>query len=326
MAEDDAPMSVFPAMLSPSMEPDKTLTASPLTSPVYPIDHGAVRDWDAMERLWEKMFFNKLNIDPKQRRLVVADAPVIGEHDRPKSMEVLFENFGLGGLMFASADLMSLYAAGRTSGTILSVGEGVTYASTVLDGYQTQVPRSLKVGGRDLTAFLQEHLVAHGLGEIDLDTVRTLKEQLCFISVSGQTPSPAQSSFKLPDGQVIDLKEFASQALEPMFTSVGPPFTTSYGLPGLVANHMKNMDQDNQSVACEEIILTGGGTLAQGFSSRLKTGLLSADLKTKIVAPSDRSGMTWLGASILGSLTSASSLFISQADYEEHGANCLSRS
>ncbi len=72
----------------------------------------------------------------------------------------------------------------------------------------------------------------------------------------------------------------------------------------------------------------GGSTLTVGFGPRLLQEvqrLTPAHTKIKIWAPSDRLYSTWLGASVLASLSTFSQLWISRAEYKEHGANIVFR-
>ena len=75
------------------------------------------------------------------------------------------------------------------------------------------------------------------------------------------------------------------------------------------------------------IILSGGNTLLGGFKERLHADILSIVYKNdennqrriKICAPPERRLHTWIGGSILASLSSFQDVWISKSEYDEHG-------
>ena len=41
----------------------------------YPIEHGTVKDWDDIKKLWHHCFFNELRIDPPAHNVMLTEAP-----------------------------------------------------------------------------------------------------------------------------------------------------------------------------------------------------------------------------------------------------------
>jgi actin-related protein len=48
-------------------------------------------------------------------------------------------------------------------------------------------------------------------------------------------------------------------------------------------------------------------------------------MKVKVIAPAERRFSVWIGGSILSGLSSFDSMWITQAEYEEMGANIVHR-
>ena len=72
------------------------------------------------------------------------------------------------------------------------------------------------------------------------------------------------------------------------------------------------------------IILCGGATMAEGFEDRLDKEIVKLApkaAKIKIVSPPERKYSTWIGGSIVASLSNFKYLAITRDQYEENGPN-----
>ena len=79
-----------------------------------------------------------------------------------------------------------------------------------------------------------------------------------------------------------------------------------------------------------EIVLAGGNTMFDGFAERLRTeiethvpGKLLKGLE--VVAPPERKYSTWIGGSILASLSTFGGMWISANEYNETGPQIVHR-
>ena len=76
------------------------------------------------------------------------------------------------------------------------------------------------------------------------------------------------------------------------------------------------------------VVLSGGTTMFPGIVERLSKELVSlapAAMKVKVVAPPERKYSVWIGGSILSSLVTFQSMWISKEEYEESGCAIVHR-
>ena len=76
------------------------------------------------------------------------------------------------------------------------------------------------------------------------------------------------------------------------------------------------------------IVLSGENTMVDGISERMSkeiTALAPASIKVKIVAPPERKYSVWIGGSILASLSTFQSMWISKEEYDEVGPSIVHR-
>jgi centractin len=78
------------------------------------------------------------------------------------------------------------------------------------------------------------------------------------------------------------------------------------GVHQLVLDAINRVDLDLRQSLFGNIVLSGGTTLTKGFGDRLLQEIKKAaykDVKIKIYAPPERKYSTWIGGSILASLS-----------------------
>ncbi|KAF8821162.1 actin-related protein ARP1 [Cardiosporidium cionae] len=100
------------------------------------------------------------------------------------------------------------------------------------------------------------------------------------------------------------------------------------GIHELLVTAIQRCDMDLRKPLYSQIVLSGGSTLFAGFGDRLLNEIRKMapkDVKIRISAPPERKFTTWVGGSILASLSSFKTLWVSKQEYEEDGIASLHR-
>ena len=67
-------------------------------------------------------------------------------------MQIMFDEFNVPQFYVAIQAVLSLYAAGRTTGIVLDSGDGVSHTVPIFDGYSLpHAVINIPLAGRDLT-------------------------------------------------------------------------------------------------------------------------------------------------------------------------------
>ncbi|KAG5646409.1 hypothetical protein DXG03_003459 [Asterophora parasitica] len=93
-------------------------------------------------------------------------------------------------------------------------------------------------------------------------------------------------------------------------------------VPNLILETFRSCDTELRQVLSSNVVVTGGGTLFNGFVDRLSSELGRSFSHAKIHAPGnpvERRYGGWLGGSILASLGTFHQLWISKEEWQEHG-------
>lgn len=98
----------------------------------------------------------------------------------------MFETFQVQNMYVAIQAVMSLYAAGRTTGLVVDAGDGVSHTVPVFEGFTISFAvEKMEIAGRVLTAYLQKLLVEMGetfTSSAEMEIVREIKEKLCYVA------------------------------------------------------------------------------------------------------------------------------------------------
>ena len=76
--------------------------------------------------------------------------------NREKMVDMMFQTFEVQKLYLGNQSVLSLFATGRTTGTVLDCGEGITHATPIYEGYAIPYAiQTIPLAGKDLTDYLQ---------------------------------------------------------------------------------------------------------------------------------------------------------------------------
>lgn len=294
-----------------------------------------------MEKIWHHTFYNELKVVPDDHPVLVTEAPLNPKFNRERVTQMMFETFNVPALYIGMQGIMSLYTTGRTTGVVVDVGDGISHACPVFEGFALQhnIIR-MDLAGSDLTDYLHKLLTDKGFGLTssgEKDLVRTIKEEMCYVANSYESALAESSEsaeyekvYKLPDGQSITLGAEAFTCPEALFKpSLIQGKENVPSLPDAVTQSLQRCDVDVRKELANAVILSGGSTLFKGLPERLTRELgqnstVSA-YKIKVVAPPERQFSAWMGASVLASLSTLQQLWVSKHDYDECGPTVIHR-
>lgn len=344
LTSDDQPKSVFPSRVRKAKAEgfgDKdyyvgheAMEKKGLLNIVKPISRGLVADWDALENLWQHCFQNELKVSSADHPLLFGVYPDESKSHKERMALLFFEQFGTPGLYCATHGLLALYGSGKTTGLVIDSGEDVTTVVPVYDGYLLpHAHGTIEIGGGDVNEYLQT-LLKNKKIVLDLEDSRKVKEARVYAAVEFQKEYESykagitkHTNYELPDRTIIELGEELIQAAEILFRP-GMIGKFEPGVHEMINECLQKVETEQKREFFGNVIVCGGNSVIQNYQNRLNRELITVspnNIKVKVIAGADRQFLPWAGGSVISSLGTFQSMWITQLDYQEHGPSIIHR-
>jgi len=287
-----------------------------------PIVSGLIEDCDAMVNIWDYIYTDVLKVWPEEHAVLIAE-PVNDNKVREKCTEIFFERYVIPCYYVAISSVTTLYASGRTTGLVFDIGHDKISAVAINEGYA--LPNTLitikDYSGHAVIKHLYKLISAnHTLPSYDpaekigYDLRNILTK--CFVAPKANFTTDKTIQFKLPDGKFIQLQNELWQACESLFS------------PTLISSiDVLIKSVEDSGMFWKNVVLTGGCSLLEGYLERFNNELLAVKKSGQftLIAPPERKYSAWIGASILGSLSTFQKMWVSKFEYDDSGPGIVHR-
>jgi actin-related protein len=283
------------------------------------IKSGLIVDSEAMLKVYREAI-EFCQIDTKTTPALFTESIINTDKRREKTAELVFEDLQFPMLMIRNQNILGLYANGRTTGAVLDSGSDLTTIA-FFSNSELRASNHINLGGHDVTRELQLS-IANRYWHIDdmkiLNNIKVRYSYLCQSSTSSERYDHIKD-YELPDGQCISLVTEHALCAEVLFNEY-PSFTQ------LVADEFaKIRDKNDYADFASTFVLNNGNVCINGLASRLSFDVEKrlGGLKLTILDSEYKKEGAWIGASIIGSLSSFKKAFASKQEYDEVGAQIV---
>lgn len=303
----------------------------------YPVKHGIFTDPEDISPVFRNIFASlNLNSEDIKNHPILLTEPLLNPSKNRESIaSILFEQFEIPKLFFASQPILSLFATSNTTGTILESGEGVTQSCVVYEGYS--IPNSFErydYGGGDVTNYLKTLIQNLGFyldSSAEYLIIKEIKEEKCFAcppnmiqNIKKHSEFEKENAF-LPDGNVIKLGEERISPPEILYN----PELNGMEFPSfqhMILNSINKSDMELRKKLFEAILLSGGNTYIRGTSVKVNAELkklINQNMKIKIQSPRDPHLLCWKGGNVISGLEIFKKMWVTKDEWDEKGEKVI---
>ncbi|XP_047334345.1 actin-related protein 8 [Impatiens glandulifera] len=209
---------------------------------------------------------------------------------------------------------LALYAARKTSGIVVNIGFQQTSVVPILHG---KVMRKVGVevvgmGALKLTGFLRELMQRANMNFESLYTVRTLKENLCYVALDyeAELSKDTRATFEVAGEGQFTLSRERFEVGEILFRprKAGVLAMGLHQAVALCMDHCHSAELIVDESWFKTIVLSGGSACLPGLAERLEKelhDLLPPSVSTgvKVIPPSFGVDSAWFGAKLVSNLS-----------------------
>ncbi len=191
---------------------DEALQLKGVLKLMYPIEHGKIEDFTAIEKILHYTFYTELRIDPSENLILFPYNPIWSRLEKEKLLEILFETFNIPELFLVDFYKLILYEK-KIPNAIIFDFVGSDLLSGVYLNYRRQSigSQGLEMGTQDLVVYMQRLLRQKGISfttSAEREIVRDIVEKMCYFSLdpASEMKKPLEPTmYVLPDGTAISI-------------------------------------------------------------------------------------------------------------------------
>ncbi|XP_019196420.1 PREDICTED: actin-related protein 8 [Ipomoea nil] len=210
--------------------------------------------------------------------------------------------------------VLALFAARRTSGIVVNIGFHQTSVVPIIHGkvMHNVGVETIGVGALKLTSFLKEQMQQKNIYFGSLYTVRTLKENLCYVApdYEAELSKDTKASFQVPSEGFFTLDKERFQTGEILFQPriAGMRAMGLHNAVALCMEHCQEAEQITDDSWYKTIVLAGGSACLPGLAERLEKEVRdllppSMSFGVRVLPPPCGVDSAWHGAKLISNLS-----------------------
>ncbi|KAL4494990.1 hypothetical protein ABPG72_015690 [Tetrahymena utriculariae] len=318
------------------------------------LSQGMVNNWEQASNFIEQINKKLMQINPSETPLFLIEQALSTKDVRQKCVEAVFESMNFAALFIHKAPVLSSYVLAKETILLVDSGAYSTYVVPIVEGYVNQkgvirsdvageyLTKSLgnvwksKVEHESLNRFTNYAKITQSMKNWGAnDIIREIKSRNIKLKETRQdiikfNHAVDTQIFELPDKQKLEILNEMFEVPELLFNPI--PEENFMGLQDLIKQSIERVDAENRRELLNNIMVVGGNSMIPNLIERLQREITQLEINTsgrvKIYTTqtiNERAHSSWVGGSIVASMSTFDNLLMTKRDYDEHGPILIER-
>lgn len=246
--------------------------------------------YDQVVDFIQTLFFKHLLVNPKERKVVIVESVLCPTEVREVFAKVLFRHFEISSILFVSSHLVTLSTLAIDTAVVVDIGHKEAIVIPVYSGVQVlHAWQAQPLAAETVHAEIKRQLLENGVSSdlLTNDVIEEIKVRTCFVTTYERSQKYKNNEEVTPPPSVdypIRGKEtitISGKLRETAYEVLFPEDNDRLGLPYIILDAILACSIDMRKALLENLVIIGGGAMAQGLTARLKDEMLAL-LKTDV--------------------------------------------
>lgn len=246
--------------------------------------------YDQVVDFIQTLFFKHLLVNPKERKVVIVESVLCPTEVREVFAKVLFRHFEISSILFVSSHLVTLSTLAIDTAVVVDIGHKEAIVIPVYSGVQVLHSwQAQPLAAETVHAEIKRQLLENGVSSdlLTNDVIEEIKVRTCFVTTyersqkyknNEEVTPPPSVNYPIRGKETITISgKLRETAYEVLF----PEDNDRLGLPYIILDAILACSIDMRKALLENLVIIGGGAMAQGLTARLKDEMLAL-LKTDV--------------------------------------------
>lgn len=238
----------------------------------------------------QTLFFKHLLVNPKERKVVIVESVLCPTEVREVFAKVLFRHSEISSILFVSSHLVTLSTLAIDTAVVVDIGHKEAIVIPVYSGVQVlHAWQAQPLAAETVHAEIKRQLLENGVSSdlLTNDVIEEIKVRTCFVTTYERSQKYKNNEEVTPPPSVdypIRGKEtitISGKLRETAYEVLFPEDNDRLGLPYIILDAILACSIDMRKALLENLVIIGGGAMAQGLTARLKDEMLAL-LKTDV--------------------------------------------
>jgi len=255
----------------------------------YPIKNGIIQDFDKMYLIWNHIFNEKLNINPKTTDILLSLSFSSDNNYTNKIYDIMKTIYNFKQIKIFNQQTLSLYSVGKNFGLVVDIGHDITRIIPIYENNIIQIGIKYSfLAGNSINKYIES-----------TTQIKSIPDKFDKFKKMIFNSNTKKTKFIDFFGKNINRLDWEDLLIDPYLNNYDCD-----SIPQLIINSINMCPIDIRNKIANNILLIGSTSKIPGLCKKINDGIKNNNVtfNVKVIAPKNRHISSWVGGSIVSCL------------------------